>query len=411
MPKKLPPRITLRGEVPDFLRPVNSLRELAIALDVSLYKLRSWREVCPPLKNGRPYSIGKVAFQLIATKRFPRDLQSCSKELQFAIASEVAIDAAEQQKINEIIDAMQDCPDAVDSILYEDDPKKLTVALKQLGALKPKSWIPLSQSETVAVSVASPKTASLFFDRVWCMDSRAPSDIGVRFNSLEEKMCLGLTSSLVQSLAEATDATEEKLLEVEQKMMSVEFEAKFASMFESAILSPVKRLTGRDIPIFSSSSAASREVFPVGDKAAVLAIVDNVPLIDEKKLTWDQVIELRKDADAQKKLRRFLHWLEKDYANRPIQFIREAIELKLSEYNDALEKHGIEKSLGRTSMMLDGGFWMALLLSWNEFAGLAGISIMGTRLVLEHYRYQRSRRELNDQNPAAYIYEVRSRIR
>lgn len=413
MPQKLLPRIDLPADAPDFTRPVNSLKELSAKLGISTYKLRKWKEHSEEMRKGRPYSIGKCLLQLMATGKIPKDaIDTLDKDTQMALVFDVGIDAAEFHIMSESLDALLADPKGVDLILNENDPTKLKEGFKDLSPLKRKSWNPLDQNESATIAVACPMTAALFFDRVWCMDNQAPSDIGLRFGSLEEAFCLGLVESLVATIADATGADEKKLAEVAEKMSGLEFEIKVSQMFESMILTPVKRMSGRDVSVFSATQAACKEVYRPGEYKAALAILEGVPLIEEGSLTWEQVSELRADTKSRRKLMRFLHWVETEYANQPLSVIREGIEQKLSDYEEAVKKHGIQRSLGRLSVMLDGSLWLAVASAFDQLqllAGVVGISVMGAKAAVMHYQYRLSQREIETQNPVAYIHEVTSR--
>ena len=405
MPRKLPPRIDLPGDAPDFSRPLSSLKELSAKLGISVYKLRKWKEYSEELKKGQPYSIGKCILQLLASKKI--SMEDLNKEMQMALVFDVAIDAAEYQSASESIHALLSDPVAVDLIENEDDPAKFREKWEALKPIKCKTWKPLDENESATIAVACPMTAALFFDRVWCMDDQVPSDIGLRFDTLEENVCLGLVDSLVDTLADATGADEKKLAEIAEKMNSLEFEIQMSRTFESAILTPVKRMTGRDVPVFSASQAASKEVFSPGERKAAIAVLERVPLIEEGSLTWEQVSELRADTQSRRKLARFLHWVETDYANQPLSVIREGIEQKLADYEDAVKKHGIQRSLGRVSVLLDGSLWLAVALAFDHIlAAVAGITVMGVKAAVTHYQYRIPQKETETQNPVAYINEL-----
>ena len=178
------------------------------------------------------------------------------------------------------------------------------------------------------------------------------------------------------------------------------------------ILTPVKRMSGLDVSVFSATQAACKEVYGPGERKAALAIMEAVPLIEERSLTWEQVSELRADTQSRRKLTRFLHWVETEYANQPLSLIREGIEQKLADYEDAVKKHGIQRSLGRVSVMLDGSLWLAVASAFDQIlAGVGGIAVMGVRAAVTHYQYRIAQRELETQNPVAYIHEVTSRIK
>jgi hypothetical protein len=44
----------------------------------------------------------------------------------------------------------------------------------------------------------------------------------------------------------------------------------------------------------------------------VMVTLENLQIVDEKGLSWDQVVSFREDTEARKKYRRFLHWLDKE---------------------------------------------------------------------------------------------------
>ncbi len=337
-------------------------------------------------------------------------VEALDEDTKMALAFDVAIDAAVDYRVSKVVDALLGDPTVIDLILNEDAPEKLQQGSEKIRLIRPKSWDPLGDKESATVAVACPRTAALFFDRVWCMDDQAPTNIGLRFGALEEDICLGLVNSLVGKLASTTDADDKKMAEVARKLSSVQFEVELAQRFESMILAPVKRMSGRDVSVFSASQAACREVYGTGERKGALAVLEGVPLIEETSLTWEQVSELRADMQSRRKLTRFLHWVEKEFVDRPPSVIREGIEHKLADYEDALKKHGIQRSLGRVSVLLDGGLWWAVASAFEHtLAGLVGIGVMGFKAAVTHYKYRMIQSDLASQNPVAYIYEVISR--
>jgi len=73
----------------------------------------------------------------------------------------------------------------------------------------------------------------------------------------------------------------------------------------------------------------------------------------EAALTWEQVLDFRKDKTSRDKLRRFVHWLDKDMAGRSAAFIADEITCRLEDYRAALRKHGIAAALGTLSSVVD----------------------------------------------------------
>jgi len=109
------------------------------------------------------------------------------------------------------------------------------------------------------------------------------------------------------------------------------------------------------IPIFSSARIRD-ERYEEGKTQLIVSSLSNLKIVDEDKLKWSQVCEFRKDTEARKKYKRFLHWLNKEMIGKSHAFIEDDIALKLEEYEQSLKKHGIKTVLGIIEEVLDGKF-------------------------------------------------------
>ncbi|WP_020589287.1 hypothetical protein [Desulfobacter curvatus] len=83
-----------------------------------------------------------------------------------------------------------------------------------------------------------------------------------------------------------------------------------------------------------------------GDRDIIIASLNELQIVDENSLEWEQVIEFRKDKDARKKYRGFVHWLDKEMVGKPTPFIIDEIDERLEKYEWAIKKHGIKTVLG-----------------------------------------------------------------
>jgi hypothetical protein len=99
------------------------------------------------------------------------------------------------------------------------------------------------------------------------------------------------------------------------------------------------------IPTKPGSQAAD------GDPALVLS---NLDLVDTSRLSWRQVIELRKDSDSVERLRNLRRMVYRDYAGKPEAYIREDIEQRLSEYEAAARLWGFPLKKGLLEIAMTG---------------------------------------------------------
>ena len=74
--------------------------------------------------------------------------------------------------------------------------------------------------------------------------------------------------------------------------------------------------------------------------------INRMPAIIEDKLTWEQVLDIRKDKESLKKIRRFNNWVTLELANKSESEIVAIFEKNLDDYSCTLKKHGIKTTLG-----------------------------------------------------------------
>lgn len=87
--------------------------------------------------------------------------------------------------------------------------------------------------------------------------------------------------------------------------------------------------------------------------------MENLKIVDEEKLTWEQVLELRNDKQSRLKYKRSIHWLDKEMIGKSQSFIEDDISIKLDDYEGALKKHGIKTVIGTVKEMLNSKDFLA----------------------------------------------------
>ena len=290
--------------------------------------------------------------------------------------------------------------------------------------IEPKVIIP-NENETVAIS-DKPKTSALFYDRIWCptidifeYTGKMPDEIRFfgatneeklfsfqgpiiaqadpgfakkcKFPTIEKLKKDGTYSKLLKHstlpiLADAYKAESEddykKMLERDMNVPSDERKAYLKNTnfiincYHRDIALAFSRKYNRKVKTVFSSSKLQRIIYQEGDMDVILMAMGNLKIVDEEKITWEQVLELRKDKESKAKYKRFLHWLNKEMLGKSQAFIEDEIAIKLEDYESALNKHGIKTVLGTIEEVLDGKYIFEASAAIGGFS-LAGHPILG----------------------------------
>jgi len=170
------------------------------------------------------------------------------------------------------------------------------------------------------------------------------------------------------------------------------------------------------VPIFRSSGI-SNGPYIKGKREAVFMTLRNLRIPDEKHLEWGQVLEFRNDAEARKKYRKLLYWLDKEMIDKPQSFVGESIAIKLDEYEKAMKKHGIKTVLSTVEQTLDGRLLMeastaagALTVAGHPTLGVlagAGLIIGKTAVQLARAKISFDDVEVGLNSEISWVYEVK----
>lgn len=223
--------------------------------------------------------------------------------------------------------------------------------------IKSGRWLP-TKDESVAITHNKVKTAALCYDRIW-----AP------LTASEDKLipksirCWEVSPMKIVIMARAEKTVE--LLRITLRPFVRSISKRFPTKSQISL-----------VAIYGSVDERDREHHE-GDRQVTVATLSNLGIVDEKELTWEQVLEFRADEKAAGKYKRFLHWLDEEMVGKSQAFIEDDIALKLEDYEQALSKHGIKTVLGTIEEALDGKY----LLGAGAFA-LAGHPILGAGLVI-----------------------------
>ncbi len=232
-----------------------------------------------------------------------------------------------------------------------------------------------SEGETAAITL-KPKTAALCFDRVWATSNDvAPQSIRCWGGTQTELNGTGLAADYnIQSNRSpivAIVGPDDKKLE----MLRAQSNLGLASVFRKISINFAAEHKIPLIPVFDFVKQRNK-IYKEGNRDVITATLNNLEIVDEKQLTWEQVIEFRKDKDNQMKYKRFLHWLDKDMIGRSQDFIEDEITIKLDDYESALKKYEIKTVLGTIEESFDGKYILGVSGTSSSIA-LTGHPVLG----------------------------------
>ncbi len=150
------------------------------------------------------------------------------------------------------------------------------------------------------------------------------------------------------------------------------------------------------------------EIKIVEEQEGVEICLDFIPDVVEEKLTWEQVLEFRKDKKAKMKLDRLRRWFKTDLLKKNEEEIKNILGQKLDDYQWALKKHGIQTVIGGSTSIMSfvSGPTLLKLLTESPLAMLSGGVAIGAGAIAWIGKKIIERTEIK-RDPTAYIYEVR----
>jgi hypothetical protein len=92
-----------------------------------------------------------------------------------------------------------------------------------------------------------------------------------------------------------------------------------------------------------------------GSDSAYHAVLNNVPAVVESSLSWDEVLEFRRDPEARRKYRDLHLWLNDALKATSEQHASDIIAQKLDDYRWAIRKHGLQTALEAVSSFVSLG--------------------------------------------------------
>jgi hypothetical protein len=157
------------------------------------------------------------------------------------------------------------------------------------------------------------------------------------------------------------------------------------------------------------------------EQSDVTMTVASLQLIHADNLSWQQILEFRRDSEARDKLRRLRLFAYDNYSGKPKQYIEDDILQRISDYEDAVKKWGFETKAGLLNMLLNSKMLAAgltgSLISTLFHAPITalvtaggGIGIEIGHVALELSKQRFAMRQMMVDNPVSYISWAKSKL-
>ncbi len=277
--------------------------------------------------------------------------------------------------------------------------------------------IPPNPGESLALSVMRPKTAALAFDKVYripILNNPVPKELGFYCATLPElaSCAAGLTSVAMRKILGREFLKVDKL-EASEK-------AKNEKQSLRLLCSDFQKQFGIAPTILYENLSNRNAEFQTGRSEVLTAAISNVALVNERDLSWEQIIEFRKDAEARVKYRRFARWVDAELRSKSPKEVEDLIATRLNDYEWALRKHGLKTLIGNLSCLLDPKFLggtsatvtAAAVAGGGIWAALAGTSLAIGKVALTFGTAAidslDQRRQENYE--VAYVHEVKKKL-
>jgi len=119
------------------------------------------------------------------------------------------------------------------------------------------------------------------------------------------------------------------------------------------------------------------------------------------------------------KLRRFFNWVESELAGKTAVGIRDALSIRLEDYDRAIKKHGIKTLSGsvittikdpRLLVSVATGFGAGSLGGGLEIGSTVALGVLGANVIVEAIKISTRFLEDKKTNEIAYVHEINERF-
>lgn len=141
-------------------------------------------------------------------------------------------------------------------------------------------------------------------------------------------------------------------------------------------------------------------------KDVIEFVIKDMPIILEKELEWDQVIDFRNDKKCVDSARKLMRWVRLECNGLTKSNIKEKLEEEFDEYLFSIKKHGIQITTGALSTILASSSSIVDMINGNSGAFFIGAASISAALITYTVDRVISNLELR-RSPVACIYNLK----
>lgn len=147
-------------------------------------------------------------------------------------------------------------------------------------------------------------------------------------------------------------------------------------------------------------------------------VLSGISLVDASKASWEQILELRKDAEARGKLRNLRLFFYNNYQGKPSTYIVDDLGRRIDEYDAARKRLGFEALTGSVSALLDAKSLQAAAATGLAAAFVGGpltgitsaVFIELGSMALEFSKKRFSIKEFENSHDLAYLIQANKEL-
>lgn len=292
-----------------------------------------------------------------------------------------------------------------------------------------------SSSANVVVDFGATKHAAIFFDHVVPLDGvEGVSGIGRILTRSEATVDLEQSQSIISQLLPPDFGTDRQVadfasvaaigvsaIQVAVGFYNCDEMGQRAEEYRTKLEAPagLKKYVGK-VPVTLNTSFVDAEAENPAQPGHVLLSIADIQVPDANELSWDAIIELRKDAAARKRLRRLRVFAANEYAGRSRAFIEDDLSVRMEDYEQTLRTWGIKTVLGAlsTCLTLETTVQTGIANLVAVMSGLPGLEAFAASLALPCGRFALelgkiwlARAQAIREYPLAYITDIKKRAK
>jgi hypothetical protein len=143
----------------------------------------------------------------------------------------------------------------------------------------------------------------------------------------------------------------------------------------------------------------------LSNKEAVAICIEDFSSIVEEELSWEQVLEIRKDKKSIKLLKQFTTWTKRTFPTQSPDEIRDIIASEIDEYKQVIKEYHIKTMVGSFSTLVSSASSIATLLVNQNLSLLPMLALVTVPIsfLADHHFLNLNKAN----NPIAYLYNIK----